>query len=351
MDLINYKLQTPHCEEGFEFKYEHTIMNAYIPHRSLTISVLNLTTLHVLLHYLPQLEYLVDKFTNSLEEFSLFLTHYCNGEHDICFDGYRLATLCSRLSHLRSLHFGIQLQFIEPPSSQTLSDFIQAFRRPTWLNGPLVCIRVCVNYHQVFRLVQMFSLSYVFSNNTVYRTTDLIDILFNTSEAEKDISNNLPIALRSLWSGMEALCISLFEKQKIPTSFIHALQCPSSHTGFVYYLICLYVNSTELKHWFTNHRDNLYLNTFFRQIDHLYIDCSPISNINQHEEIMVPLLSFVIDKQRFRQLQCLRFDFIEKEQQVIDMKTGDEIVSIAEPPRIADIHRFVSENHLALWIQ
>ncbi|CAF4499686.1 unnamed protein product [Rotaria magnacalcarata] len=58
MDLINYKLQTPHCEEGFEFKYEHTIMNAYIPHRSLTISVLNLTTLHVLLHYLPQLEYL-----------------------------------------------------------------------------------------------------------------------------------------------------------------------------------------------------------------------------------------------------------------------------------------------------
>ncbi|CAF1562923.1 unnamed protein product [Rotaria magnacalcarata] len=180
MDLINYKLQTPHCEEGFEFKYEHTIMNAYIPHRSLTISVLNLTTLHVLLHYLPQLEYLA---------------------------------------------------------------------------------------------------------------------------------------------------------------------------GFVYYLICLYVNSTELKHWFTNHRDNLYLNTFFRQIDHLYIDCSPISNINQHEEIMVPLLSFVIDKQRFRQLQCLRFDFIEKEQQVIDMKTGDEIVSIAEPPRIADIHRFVSENHLALWIQ
>ncbi|CAF3237552.1 unnamed protein product [Rotaria socialis] len=48
-------------EEGFELKYEHTIMNAYVPHRSLisiTIRVLNLTTLHVLLHYLSHLEYL-----------------------------------------------------------------------------------------------------------------------------------------------------------------------------------------------------------------------------------------------------------------------------------------------------
>ncbi|CAF5044408.1 unnamed protein product, partial [Rotaria magnacalcarata] len=264
------------------------------------------------------LNQLVDRFANTLEEFSLFLTHHCNGELDVCFDGYRLATLCSGLSHLRSLHFGIQLQFIEPPSSQIMSDFIQAFRTPFWLNGPLGCIRVCVNYHQVFRLVQMSSLPYVFSNNTVFRTIDLIDILFNTSEAEKDISNHLPIALRSLWSGMETLCISLFEKQKIPTSFIHALQCPSSHnkvllllnergilpnnlesleqlthfstlqlkssfdTNSIYdfqqlnswlrllpNIKCLYVNSTELKRWFMNHRDNVYLNTVFRQIDRL----------------------------------------------------------------------------------
>ncbi|CAF5113578.1 unnamed protein product, partial [Rotaria magnacalcarata] len=53
-------LMTYSNEEGFELKYEHTIMNAYVPNRSLIsiiISVLNLTTLHVLLHYLPQLEY------------------------------------------------------------------------------------------------------------------------------------------------------------------------------------------------------------------------------------------------------------------------------------------------------
>ncbi|CAF1618793.1 unnamed protein product [Rotaria magnacalcarata] len=331
------------------------------------------------------LNQLVDKFANTLEEFSLFLTHHCNVELDMCFGGYRLATVCSGLSHLRSLHF--------------------TFRTPFWLNEPLGCIRVCVNYHQVFRLVHMFSLPYVFSNSTVYRTTDLIDILFNTSEAEKDISNNLPIALRSLWSGMETLCISLFEKQKIPLHLSTHFNVPQvidssvNFSGYDFLILelnswlrllpnikCLYVNSTELKHWFTNHRDNLNLNTVFRQIDRLYIDCSPIVNIDQNEEIMVPLLSFVIDKQRFRQLQCLRFilcksissawrnihkwidfvfthtnqhqvtclrfDFIEKEQQEVpDMKTGDEIVSLTEPPCIADIHRFVSENHISYWIQ
>ncbi|CAM4825968.1 unnamed protein product [Rotaria magnacalcarata] len=53
------------------------------------------------------LNQLVDKFANTLEEFSLFLTHHCNVELDMCFGGYRLATVCSGLSHLRSLHFSI----------------------------------------------------------------------------------------------------------------------------------------------------------------------------------------------------------------------------------------------------
>ncbi|CAF4688296.1 unnamed protein product, partial [Rotaria sp. Silwood2] len=90
---------------------------------------------------LSYLEQLVDKFNNTLEEFSLFLIHYCSGELDICFDGHRLAALCSRLSHLRSLHFAIQLRFIEPPSRQILYDFIEAFRTPFWLDGPLGRIR------------------------------------------------------------------------------------------------------------------------------------------------------------------------------------------------------------------
>ncbi|CAM2727235.1 unnamed protein product [Rotaria socialis] len=115
-------------EEGFELKYEHTIMNAYVPHRSLisiTIRVLNLTTLHVLLHYLSHLEYL---------------------------DAYITDVIYSMKTNDEDL--------------------------PTKLDYP-----------KKLRVLHL-------------------------SEAEKDISNNLPIALRSLWSGMETLCISLFEKRK-----------------------------------------------------------------------------------------------------------------------------------------
>ncbi len=176
------------------------------------------------------LEQLVDKFNNTLEEFSLFLTHYCNGELDICFDGHRLAALCSRLSHLRSLHFVIQLRFIEPPSRQILYDFIEAFRTPFWLDGSLGRIQVCVNYHQVLEYVQIFSLPYTFFDNTVYHTIDLIDALFNTSEEGQQIPNDLSIALKTFWCGIRCLIISLVEKLKIPVSFLYALQCPSSQS-------------------------------------------------------------------------------------------------------------------------
>lgn len=148
---------------------------------------------------------------------------------------------------------------------------------------------------------------------------------------------------------------------------------------------CLYVNLIELKSWFTNGRDNQYLNIFLRHLDRLYIDCSSIINQKLNEEILVPLLSFVIDKHRFPQLQhlrfirckhissawsnihkwidfifthtnenqlkSLRFDFIEKEYEVTDMKTNDEIITMTEPPCVIDIHRFVSENHISFWIE
>ena len=118
------------------------------------------------------LEHLVDRFNNTLEDFSLLLTHYYNGERDICFDGHRLAAVCSRLSQLRLLHFGIQLRFIEQPSRQILYEFIEAFRTSFWLEAPLGRIRVCVNYHQVLDYVQIFSLPYIhFSYNRLNRHT------------------------------------------------------------------------------------------------------------------------------------------------------------------------------------
>jgi hypothetical protein len=177
------------------------------------------------------LDQLVDKFSNTLEEFSLFLTHYCNGELDICFNGDRLVSLCSRLSCLRSLHFAIRLRFLERPSTQILFDFIHAFQTPFWLNGSLGCVRVCVNYHQVFEFVQIFSLPYTFSDNPLFLTIDLIDIVFNDSEDEKKLSNNLSITMEPFWCGIKWLFISLVEKQKIPISFLHALQCPFSQSN------------------------------------------------------------------------------------------------------------------------
>ena len=163
-------------------------------------------------------EQLIEKFHSALENLSLFLTHYCNGEVDICFNGHRLANLCNRLSHLCSLHFAIQVQFIEPPTSQTLFDFLQDFRTPFWLDGRLGRLKVCVNYHRIFRVVQMYSLPYTFSDNTVFRTIDLIDELYNYNEEKKEIvPNDLPDRIRWLF-------ISFLEKQNIPILFLRALQ-------------------------------------------------------------------------------------------------------------------------------
>jgi hypothetical protein len=100
---------------------------------------------------------------------------------------------------------------------------------------------------------------------------------------------------------------------------------------------------------------------------------------------MEPLLSFIIDKHRFPQLQCLRFikckyissawcnidkwidfiftninehqlkclrfDFVEKEQEVTDIKTGYETITMTNPPCIVNIHRYVSEYHISFWIE
>lgn len=59
--LEKFVLDTSQRQHGFELTYEHTLMNKYDPHSSLVhlnIKILDLNTLYVLLHYLPQLEHL-----------------------------------------------------------------------------------------------------------------------------------------------------------------------------------------------------------------------------------------------------------------------------------------------------
>ena len=140
-----------------------------------------------------------------------------------------------------------------------------------------------------------------------------------------------------------------------------------------------------MKYWFTNLYDNEYLNTFLRNLDQLYVDCSPIINLKLNEEIMLPLLTFATNRDHFPQLQCLRFimckhiqsawcnidkwidfifthidqhqlqcfrfDFIEKIEKITTLQTDDKLITTTEPQRIIHIHQFVSETQISFWIE
>ncbi|CAF1653756.1 unnamed protein product [Adineta ricciae] len=456
-NLVHYQLQSSQTDDGFQLTYEHTITQNYIPHHSLVylkIDILDLNTFYVLIHYLPGLEHLdvnmtkvigrsdnfdesfiakldspkslrvlilrhfqvagpncfylnqlVEKFHNTLEEFSLFFVHFCDGELDICFNSHRLATLCDRLAHLRVLRFAIHLRFLERPSQQILYDFVKGFQTSFWLDGRFGRVRVCVDYHQLLDYVQIFSLPYQFYDNTLYRTTDLIDALFNTDEDTQMRGNDLSITFKSLWCD-QTLSITN-AKGVMPNNIDQCVQltqfttlqllCESGMTidyhiqqtidwlRLLPNIKSLYVGLHELIHWITNDSGNQNLNSFLQRLDELSIQCSSITNEYLNEEVMTPLLSFILNKQRFPRLEYLRFfrfqhvssvcciikrwiDYIlnhwnehqlkylrfsspENDQQLADMQTGDEIITICDPPCIIDIRRLVSNDYVSLWME
>jgi DNA primase large subunit len=88
---------------------------------------------------------------------------------------------------------------------------------------------------------------------------------------------------------------------------------------------------------------------YFSQLRCLRLmNCKNVSsawqNINQW-------INFILTRISEHQLTCVRFDFIEKEHEITDLQTGDEIIVTNNPPCIVDIHRFVQENHVALWME
>ncbi|CAF1666605.1 unnamed protein product, partial [Adineta ricciae] len=147
----------------------------------------------------------------------------------------------------------------------------------------------------------------------------------------------------------------------------------------------LFVGLCELRHWITNDSHNQYLNTFLQRLDKIFIECSSITNEYLNEEMMIPFLSFILNRQRFSQLEYLdffqfqhvssawciinkwtnyilnhcnehqlkylQFSLIENDQLLTNMKTGDEIITISDPPRIIDIHRSVSNNYISFWME
>jgi hypothetical protein len=86
----------------------------------------------------------------------------------------------------------------------------------------------------------------------------------------------------------------------------------------------------------------------FSRLRYLRFTCKNISsawiNINQW-------INFILDRVTEHQLTCVRFDFTEKEQEIFGLQTSDEIITTTDPPCIVDIHRFVSANHVTLWLE
>jgi hypothetical protein len=142
---------------------------------------------------------------------------------------------------------------------------------------------------------------------------------------------------------------------------------------------------SDLKHWFINYPGNENLDFFLQRINRLYVHCASIIDLKTNEEIMTPLLTFLIDKYRFPQLRCLRFvdlrnissawcnidqwisfilshimehqltcirfDFVDKEQEPMNLQRGDESIAIVESAYIIDVHRLVCKGLVSLWIE
>lgn len=103
---------------------------------------------------------------------------------------------------------------------------------------------MCINYHQIFRIIQIYSLPYKFSNNIIDCTIDLIHTKFNVNEDENRIvGKNLSVTFEPLWHGMRWLCLSFNEKQKIPIVFLEALQYLHGRSKLVLVLLYLFFRS------------------------------------------------------------------------------------------------------------
>ncbi len=173
------------------------------------------------------LEDFIKQFSNTLEALSFFTYHICNDDFNLCFNGYRLATLCGKLSQLRKLSFAIEVRLIAKPDNDFISKFTKAFSTPFWLTGFLGRTKVCVDYNSIRNQIQIFSLPYIFSEQSLIHTVDLINIQFNNHvENMRQILPDLYIDLKPLWHNMKCLAVIFDENQQVPLAFLRALQYP-----------------------------------------------------------------------------------------------------------------------------
>jgi hypothetical protein len=62
-------------------------------------------------------------------------------------------------------------------------------------------------------------------------------------------------------------------------------------------------------------------------------------------------IDFILTRINEHEPTCVRFDFIEKEHDITDLQTNDDMIIMNDPRCIIDIHRFLYENHVALSME
>ena len=171
----------------------------------------------------------MEQFAASLVDLSLSVHHHCDDKFDLCLNGHRLAILIMRLSHLRSLHFSINVQLKTRHESSLMNDFTNSFRTPFWLNGPLGCITVSVDFDQTHGIIHMLSLPFTFRIKSILRTLDLLDVQLNTIEGNRLTPTDLCGLLKQFWHSAPKVVLHFEKNQYIPVSFLQSLQIDNKH--------------------------------------------------------------------------------------------------------------------------
>ncbi|CAF1077659.1 unnamed protein product [Adineta steineri] len=74
-------------------------------------------------------------------------------------------------------------------------------------------------------------------------------------------------------------------------------------------------------------------------------------NIASSWENIDQWISFILTHINEHELTCVRFDFIGQEKKTTEMNICNQIMRIVQVSSIIDIHQFVHDKHIALWIE
>ena len=134
-----------------------------------------------------------------------------------------------KLGQLQSLNFSINIQLKTRHESSLMNDFTNSFRTPFWLDGPLGCTTVSVDFDQTHGIIHMLSLPFTFRIKSLLRTLDLLDVQLNTIEANRPTPSDLCGLLKQFWHSAPKVILHFDKKQYIPVSFLQSLQIPNKY--------------------------------------------------------------------------------------------------------------------------